>query len=387
MISERVEVNIVMVAWVVAILLGLSLLLIKAPNVKSHTYYNIGKNICAVALLLFGCDILFQWLLRVLEIANPILSVSVYLFTFCGATLLLAIGYCFMVRPKLANKKQLLLAASVLLAFTTILIINYFLPYLKWQKWGILGCCVLLFLITCGAIYNSVAVYRAAITNLRTYYSDVVENMLRWMPGVGLGVLLFLLSAPCVMWLPRWCGIYQISLGIILFIYSFVCVINFSAGYSTMAATHGMGDDPADALDAADPVAEAGAADSEPQTPQRATRLSDSLREIMQEKEQRWCDQGGYRTPGITIDQAARAMGTNRSYLSRYLNEVKHMTFYEWVAWMRITEAQTLMRESPSMSIEQLAARVGFSTASTFSSTFKKLVGYSPKQWRNRQFR
>ena len=79
-------------------------------------------------------------------------------------------------------------------------------------------------------------------------------------------------------------------------------------------------------------------------------------------------------------------MGTNRSYLSRYLNEVKNVTFYEWVSLMRIQEAQQLMAASgTSMTMEQIAARVGFSSYSTFSSTFKKIVGISPNRWRNSQ--
>ena len=116
------------------------------------------------------------------------------------------------------------------------------------------------------------------------------------------------------------------------------------------------------------------------------TSLSASLQEIMQDKEQRWREQGGYRTPGLTIEQAARDMGTNRNYLSRYLNQVKQMTFYEWVAQMRIEEAQTLMAGNDgSMTMEQIAAQVGFSSYPTFSSTFKKMVGITPNRWRSSQ--
>ena len=113
------------------------------------------------------------------------------------------------------------------------------------------------------------------------------------------------------------------------------------------------------------------------------TTLSESLRDVLNEKAQRWIERGDYRTPGITIEQVAHDMGTNRSYLSRYLNEVCQVSFYEWVAQMRIEEAQSLMRSNPSLSIEQIATKVGFTSASTFSSTFKKMVGSTPNKWRN----
>ena len=106
---------------------------------------------------------------------------------------------------------------------------------------------------------------------------------------------------------------------------------------------------------------------------------------VLQEKEKRWKDQGRFRQTGITIDQVAHEMGTNRNYLSRYLNEVKNMTFYEWVAQMRIQEAQSLMLAHPEASIEQISTQVGFTSHSTFSSTFKKITGMSPLQWRNRR--
>lgn len=385
MISESVEVNIVMVGWMVAILLGLFLLLIKTPHNAAYVHYNWGKKTCAAALLLFGGELLFQWFMRIFRIADPILSVSVYLFTFCTVTLLISIGYCFMMSPELVTSRQRKMTVATLAVFGIILIINYFLPVWKWRVRGVLMCSVLLFLITCLAIRESVVLYRKAINNLRKYYSDVVESLIRWMPGVGVGVVLFLISAPFIVWLPRWYGICQIALGIIMFIYSFICIMNFSTNYGSYAATLDLQEPHEDAVDAVEGELNDGEAGvTEPEDGhRRVITLSDTLLEVIQDKEERWCERGGYRTPGITIEQAAREMGTNRSYLSRYLNEVRRVTFYEWVAQMRIAEAQSLMKTHPSDTIEQIATRVGFSSLSTFSSTFKKMVGKSPNQWRN----
>ncbi len=382
MISQELELNIVLIGWVVPILLGLVLLVIKTPETQSHIYYQKGKLTCAIAFLLFGAEILSQWVMRVLEVGDPILSVSVYLLVFCLATLLFATGYCTMISPGSVDRRQQIIAAAVLLAFVTILIINYFLPSMLWQVRGLFLCCVFLFIITCSGIYSCVAVYRKAINNLRTYYSDVVENMIRWMPGVGAGILVFLLSAPFVCWLPRWVGVYQVALGIIMIIYTFICIINFSSSYKSLAAALNDGEDGSDAQENS-AMNDAGEAEGDMNV-QRSS-FSDSLIEVMQEKEARWRARGGYRTKGVTIEQAAREIGTNRSYLSKYLNEVRQMTFYEWVAQMRIQEAQSLMLADRNMPIEQIASEVGFTSQSTFSSTFKKQVGISPNAWRNQQ--
>ena len=88
MISQELELNIVLIGWVIPILLGLVLLVIKTPETQSHIYYQKGKLTCAIAFLLFGVEILSQWVMRVLEVGDPILSVSVYLLVFYLATLL-----------------------------------------------------------------------------------------------------------------------------------------------------------------------------------------------------------------------------------------------------------------------------------------------------------
>lgn len=370
-----IEYYLVLIGWVVAILLGVVLLLVRIPGEKAHFSYRRAKNTCALTILLFGLEILFQWLMRFFfDINDPALSVSVYLFTYCAATLLFTVGFCAMLAPSLMVRRQRLIALFTALSYAIYLIINYFIENRRLQSFGILIACVALFIITCILIYKCVVIYRRAIKDLKTYYSDVVENLMHWMPGVGVGIMVYIISAPIVCLCPRWVGVYQLALGIVLFIYTFMYTIEFSFSFNTVAAAILQPEDTEqiDAQDYNNDVEKNG-----------ISTLSEPLQQVMQDKETRWREQGGYRTAGLTIEQAARAMGTNRSYLSRYLNEVRHMTFYEWVARMRIHEAQSIMLQEPETSMEQIASRVGFSSLSTFSSTFKKMVGKSPVNWRN----
>ena len=373
-----IEYNLVLIGWVVAMLLGLVLLLVKVPRDKAHLSYRRAKNTFAVILLLFGLENLFQWLIRFyFEVNDPALSVSVYLVTFFLATLMFTFGFCTMLAPSLLDKKQRTIALSLVVVYLIYLIISYFVGDRHRQSICILVACAILFIITCICFGKCLLIYFRAIKDLKTYYSDVVENLIRWMPGVVVGVMLYLISAPIVCLSPRWVGVNQLALGIILFIYTFICTIEFSFSYNTVAAAIHQSPDALEPVDAQD--------DSDESMKDDVSSLSASLQKVIQDKEVRWREQGGYRTAGLTIDQAARAMGTNRSYLSRYLNEVRHMTFYEWVAGMRIDEAQRIMMDDPETSLDQIASRVGFSSLSTFSSTFKKMVGESPIKWRNRQ--
>jgi len=379
MISEALEYNIILLGWVIAFLLGILLLVFKTPQSRAYAYYKQGKNTLGVVFLLFGCEILFQWFLRFFHISDPILSVSVYLLAFCAASLLIMASICILLRPGVGIKKIQRYVVVLLLAYFILLVINYLLPSMRWRTYGVLVCCALLFLLVCHNIYLCYVAYKDAITDLRKYYSEFVESMMRWMPGVGIGIVIFLLSAPIVCICPRWVGVYQMSLGIIMFIYTFICVINFSSKYSSYATALNI-DEENQADDELLPETE----DKGDNVHQQRAIMSESLREVMQEKELRWHEHGGYQVPGVTIEQAAREMGTNRSYLSRYLNEVRNMTFYEWVAQMRIREAKDLI-DKGTMSMDQIAHVVGYSSYSTFSSTFKKVTGMSPNAWRNRK--
>lgn len=374
--SVVIEYNLVLIGWVVAILLGIVLLLVKIPGEKAHISYSRAKNTCALTILLFGLEMLFQWLIRFyFELNVAVISVSVYLFTYCLATVMLAVGFCVMLAPSLMVRKQRLIAFFVVLFYGIFLIINGLIGNRRLQSIGILIACVFLLVITCISIYKCVVIYRRAIKELKTYYSDLVENIMRWMPGVGVGFMIFIISAPIVCLCPRWVGVYQLALGIVLFIYTFICAIEFSFSYNTVAAAIHQSEGTTQYFDDQE------YSDSQERN-EASTTLSAPLQQVMQDKETRWREQGGYRTAGLTIEQAARAMGTNRSYLSRYLNEVRSMTFYEWVASMRIDEAQSIMLNEPGTTMEQVASRVGFSSLSTFSSTFKKMVGESPVRWR-----
>ena len=378
---QTIEYNLVLIGWVVAIMLGAFLLVIKTPNGNVHISYCRGKNTCAAAILLFGIELLFQWLIRFYyELHDPLLSVSAYLLTFCVASLLFSVGFCNMLAPRMMTKRQHVIGTSIIVGYLSLLTINYFMVPARHQVTGIVIACLLLFIVTCISIYKCIIIYRKAISDLRKYYSDVVENMMRWMPGVGVGITLFLITAPFTCLSPRWVGVNQMALGIIMFIYTFICTINFSFSYKKVA----------DAIISTEETLETGhdSGLASPQDTQRHTiNMSTSLREVMQEKEQRWREHGGYRQPGITIECAARNMGTNRSYLSAFLNEVKQMTFYEWVAGMRIDEAKALMLADHNMTIEQVASQVGFTSSSTFSNTFKRIEGISPNKWRKYSMR
>ena len=84
----------------------------------------------------------------------------------------------------------------------------------------------------------------------------------------------------------------------------------------------------------------------------------------------------------FTIDELATKLGTNKGYLSFFINEHFGTNFSVWVSGLRINEAKQLMTANPERKMEDIAYTVGFSSPSYFSKVFASHEGKSPTVWR-----
>lgn len=98
---------------------------------------------------------------------------------------------------------------------------------------------------------------------------------------------------------------------------------------------------------------------------------------------QQWVDDKKYLSSQLTIDSLAAEMGTNKVYLSRYINGKHAVNFSTWITTLRIKEAQVYMLAHPGATLEEVAYHVGFSSASYFSRVFSRIVKTSPTIWRS----
>lgn len=98
---------------------------------------------------------------------------------------------------------------------------------------------------------------------------------------------------------------------------------------------------------------------------------------------QQWVDDKKYLSSQLTIDSLASDMGTNKVYLSRYINGKHAVNFSTWITTLRIKEAQVYMMAHPGATLEEVAYHVGFSSASYFSRVFSRIVKTSPTIWRS----
>lgn len=80
-----------------------------------------------------------------------------------------------------------------------------------------------------------------------------------------------------------------------------------------------------------------------------------------------------YLDPTLTLQKLATLLGTNRQYLSNYINREKGKTFYNYINEYRMAEAKRILKNPEAgqlHSLEEIAVLSGYNTYSTFLRTF-----------------
>lgn len=85
--------------------------------------------------------------------------------------------------------------------------------------------------------------------------------------------------------------------------------------------------------------------------------------------------------PDIHIDDVARILLTNRTYVTRLMRQEYGLSFIEYVNIARIQYSQSLLY-STTMTLDDVATQSGFQSTSNYCRAFKRYIGTSPLQWK-----
>lgn len=89
-----------------------------------------------------------------------------------------------------------------------------------------------------------------------------------------------------------------------------------------------------------------------------------------------------YHDPEISRDKVAEMIGTNRTYLSKAINDNTGKSFNQYIASYRIEEVlQILSDPNSNMPLKAIYEKVGFNSINTFYKTFKEEVGMTPTKY------
>lgn len=106
--------------------------------------------------------------------------------------------------------------------------------------------------------------------------------------------------------------------------------------------------------------------------------VQEGLRERFEEYFEK---QKPYLNPELSINDVARSLCSNKTYISRMLNGQMGQNFNQVVNGYRIRYAMEHFRNNPSIRVFDLADASGFKSLSTFSLAFRMHVGEAPGDW------
>ena len=92
-------------------------------------------------------------------------------------------------------------------------------------------------------------------------------------------------------------------------------------------------------------------------------------------------DEQLFLQPSLTLTEVADRLHSNKTYISKMVNQTYGIGFPEVLNVLRVDYAQQYMRAHKSASQKEVAKEAGFLSASSFNTVFKRITGTTPKLW------
>ena len=114
----------------------------------------------------------------------------------------------------------------------------------------------------------------------------------------------------------------------------------------------------------------------------KALNANDETEAIGRKIETLMVEQHYFIKKDLKITDLAKEIGSNRTYVSNYINRTFNSSFSDYINSMRIEYAKKLL-ENPSdnKKLVQIADESGFANEQSFYRNFKKFTGMTPAEW------
>ncbi len=221
--------------------------------------------------------------------------------------------------------------------------------------------------------------YKQSLKDLENYYDDDEEHKLRWIRFCYVFSMLtnlFVLVYIGLYWLLD----YKMEVASLYTFWYLLYMLYLSSNFISFLGSHKL------ILDAVAHNVLTG--NIFPQRAQRSRKTEGP--KLNMDKEfakldrniEQWVAEKRYCEYDNTRDQIASELKTTKDILHLYFMTKMGVDFRTWRTGLRIEESKRLLLENRDASINIVAEVSGFSDKSNFHRQFVKIVGCSPKQWR-----
>ena len=365
------------IASVTSFILAFLLFLINVPNTEYSRKLAKTKNTIAMGYL--ASSVIFYLCLRHSGIDNYEVFSSLMVFVVTAlSSAVLSFSLTNLLEDGDNDKFYINVAA--------IAIVSYVLMKAFWMPTGvtrtaIIALSIVLFVVNC--IIHIIVfhrTYKRSLKKIEQYYDEDQDHKIKWIRFCYVIMMLTQMFILVYMLLPR--GFMKIyTLWYVLF------MLYFTANFISFLGSHKLlldafayktlsGQEIMERIERRKKYKQdkEGVAEQTELTDPQLMRIERSL--------QKWVKEKRFREYDKTREQIARELNTTKEMLHLYFTTKVGVDFKTWRTGLRIEEAKRLLLENPEMSTNIIAELSGFSDRSNFHRQFTKIVGCSPKQWR-----
>ena len=366
------------IAIVTSFVLAFLLFLINVPNSEHSRKLVKAKN--TIAMCFFISSILFFvcYTYSGIEDYEVFSSLMMFVVTAISSAIL---SFSLMNLLEEGDNDKFFLNVTIITIFSCILMRSFWMERGA-MRWAILIGSVVLYIVNC--IIHIILFHRTylrSVQKLEQYYDEEENNKMKWIRFCYIMMMLTQMFVLVYMLLPR--GFMKIyTLWYVLF------MVYFSANFISFLGSNKL------LLDAFAYKTLSGQEIME--RIERRKRMKKGAKEALPLDSQvtehelnriehaldKWVKEKRYREYDKTREQIAKELNTSKEMLHLFFVTRMSVDFKTWRTRLRIEEAKLLLLENQEMSINIVAELSGFSDRSNFHRQFTKIVGCSPKQWR-----
>ena len=364
-------------------ILALLLMLIKIP--QSDYGNKISNSKLAIVVSFLICSFMMYY--TVANYGNPHIRdwemftmLTIYIVVHFS-TSIISYAMIALLKTERQKKQNLFVPGLFVSALTAFMLIEFYTAGNMRNFWLVCMIALTAFLIqSITYIVYFDRAYKQALKDLENYYDEDESHKIKWVRFcyiISMLTNIFILVYLCLYWFLD----YKMTIASLYTVWYLVYMLYLTSNFISFLGSHKL------VLDA---FAHKALSGQEIKLRRKSSRNVEKAGETVNEREcvkiskalEKWVEEKRYRKYDKSREEIAAELDTSKELLHHYFMTRVGLDFKTWRTQLRIEDAKQMLLDDRNLSTNLIGEMCGFSDRSNFHRQFVKIVGCSPKEWR-----
>ncbi len=363
--------NSLCLALVLMLFFAFYFLTAKAPDKPIFKNYVRSRRVISVALFVLSANYMVH-LLDGLRFRSAHAAILMNLSTYYLCFLIFSIAFISLLSRSLVTTRRVVINLFVWVFYVVLsVIVLSVIP----DRYENIGLAAMTAWVLSYGIFRScliVRTYKRAVRYFDETHSENISANIRWMYNFTWWAVCYGVSCCLLTFLPEEYVFIWILSSVPFYIYLFCAYMNYMLFYEQVESL--LENSTEEDLDRYSDASVMNKLEGQEDVPTYKITIEKNLKQ--------WLSKNGFTSPGLTLEDLAETLGTNRTYLSSFINTTFGMSFREWIAGLRIEYAKKRLAADPKMTVAEVSEATGFLSQSYFIRLFTEKEGLSPSKWK-----